>query len=333
MHGNQKISVSLLCPVYNEAANVAHIVDFYQQVDYTDKELIFIDGGSSDNTPSVIEQFIARNNGIRLLSNPDKYVSYALNLAIQAARGDILIRIDAHTHYDPYYVQHIISSFEKTSADIVGGPMRIAPGSHIQQAIGYATTTAFGVGNSSFHFETFEGYTETVYLGAWKKEIFYTTGLFDVNLVRNQDDEFHYRARQMGYRIYQDPAISCWYQPRKSYKALFIQYFQYGYYKPQVLRKIPSAFQWRHLIPAIFILYILLIPFLFNWLSGLALIPLAIYLIASFFFSLQSKHALLQNLRIMFVYAILHFAYGSGFIAGLFVFPARKQKVPIALMK
>lgn len=299
-------------------ANVAHIADFYNKIDQTRKELIFIDGHSSDNTVTVIEQFITKYPGIRLLNNPKKYVAFALNMAIPEARGDILIRIDAHTQYHPDYVHLILRSFEKSGADIVGGPMRIAPGNLVQKAIGYATSTGFGVGNSSFHFQEFEGFTDTVYLGAWKKEIFYKTGLFDINLVRNQDDEFHYRARQMGFKIYQDPAITSWYQPRKSYAALFSQYFQYGYYKPKVLRKIPSAFQWRHLIPSIFILYIILLPILYNNFSWFALFPLAVYFMVSFFYSLKAKQSFLQSLRILLVYAILHIAYGSGFIAGLF---------------
>ena len=94
-----------------------------------------------------------------------------------------------------------MDSFENIDADIIGGPMRIAKGSEFQNTVGWVTSNKFGVGNSSFHFEGYEGYTDSVYLGAWKKDVFKTTGLFETNLVRNQDDEFHYRAKTFGFKI------------------------------------------------------------------------------------------------------------------------------------
>lgn len=319
------MSVSLLCPVYNEAANLAHIIHFFNAVKVEDKELLFVDGQSTDHTRKVLEQYTLSNPAIKCIDNPNKYVPYALNLAIKQASGSILIRIDAHTCYREDYVEKILECFEKTNADIVGGPMRIAKGNPIQHAIGYATGTAFGVGNSSFHFENYDGYTDSVYLGAWKKEIFSSTGLFDTSFKRNQDDEFHYRARQLGFKIYQDPAIYSWYQPRKKMTALFSQYFQYGLYKPKVLKKNPGAFRWRHLIPACFVSYILLIPILFSFFSGTIFLPLAMYLIANFYFSIRSNSSFIQFLRIVAVYFIIHFAYGLGFILGVSTLFQRKK--------
>ena len=114
--------------------------------------------------------------------------------------------------------------------------MRIAQGNKVQNAIGYATSTLFGIGNSSFHFETFEGFTNSVYLGAWRKDIFRTTGLFDEAFVRNQDDEFNYRARSMVLLFISRHPLKGYYHPRKTFIDLFSQYFQYGYYKPMVFQ-------------------------------------------------------------------------------------------------
>jgi glycosyltransferase involved in cell wall biosynthesis len=311
------MQVSLICPVYNEIEHLQKIILFFESTTITEKELIFIDGGSNDGSRKMIESAANKNSSIHFLDNPRKYVPFALNKAISAARGKYIIRVDAHTDYHPNYVNQVLNSFSANQADITGGPMRIAKGTDLQQAIGYATSTSFGVGNSSFHFENYSGLADSVYLGAWKKEIFERTGLFDESLIRNQDDEFHYRAKQMGISIYQDPSITCWYYPRNSVAGLFKQYFQYGYYKPVVLKKIPAAFRMRHLVPACFVLYILLLPFCTMIFSFYAFIPLACYLITSLYFSFRSPYNWHQCMRILVVYAILHCSYGLGFLTGM----------------
>jgi GT2 family glycosyltransferase len=261
---------------------------------------------------------MVQHANIYLLNNPERIVPYALNKAIEAAKGDIIIRLDAHTDYSADYFVKIVETFTNTDADIVGGPMRIAKGNTIQNAIGYATCTAFGVGNSSFHFPDYEGYADSVYLGAWKKSIFKTTGLFDVTFKRNQDDEFHYRAKSLGYKIYQHPGIKLYYHPRKTFGLLFKQYYQYGLYKPLVLKKIKSAVNVRHLIPALFVLYLVSIPVSFILSFYIGLIPLLLYLLGDLFFTFRSEKAIAEMLAIIVVYPILHISYGIGFIAGLF---------------
>jgi len=199
----------------------------------------------------------------------------------------------------------------------VGGPMRIAKGNAVQEAIGYATSNFFGVGNSSFHFEDFEGFTDSVYLGAWRKSIFQKTGLFDELLKRNQDDEFHYRAKSLGFTIYQSPAIKSFYYPRNTFGKLFKQYFQYGLYKPIVLKKISSAVSLRHLVPSLFVLYLIGLPLFAAINITYACIPLLLYAAANLFFAAISKKNPLQVLRISFAYLTIHISYGSGFLLGL----------------
>jgi GT2 family glycosyltransferase len=265
-----------------------------------------------------------------LLYNPQRYVPYALNAGIRQAGSDIIIRLDAHTTYAPDYFEQIIAVFNQTDASIVGGPMRLVKGNAVQNAIGYATATVFGIGNSSFHFQAFEGYTNSVYLGAWKKEMFRTTGLFDEAFVRNQDDEFNYRARQHGFSIYQSPAIKGYYHPRKTFKKLFSQYFQYGFYKPMVLSKIKSGIRLSHVIPAMFILYLLLLPFTTAAAGIVALVPLFLYLLLILYFSVAAGQSLVHILHVCAVYPVLHIAYGSGFIAGMLK-PLTYKKNMVAL--
>jgi len=321
--------ISIVCPVYNEQQYITELLQFCLMAQPEEKEIIFIDGHSTDNTCQIIEQYCQQYSNIKLLYNPNKYVPHALNIGIKAATGSIIIRLDAHTRYAPDYFEKIVSVFRHTNADIVGGPMRIAHGNKVQKAIGYATSTLFGIGNSSFHFETFEGFTNSVYLGAWKKEIFQITGLFDEAFVRNQDDEFNYRARQHGFTIYQSPSIKGYYHPRKRFRDLFSQYFQYGYYKPMVLSKIKSGIRLSHLVPSTFILYLLALPLTTFFAGSTALLPLVLYLLCNLYFSFSAKETFIQTLYVSAVYSLLHIAYGSGFIAGMLKPLTYKNKLTV----
>lgn len=309
--------ISIVCPVYNEEEHISELLRFCLEAAPAEKEIILIDGHSTDATCTIIEQYCRQYSNIKLLHNPHRYVPYALNIGIRQASGNIIVRLDAHTSYAPDYFENIIAVFNHTNADIVGGPMRIAKGNKVQNAIGYATSTVFGIGNSSFHFEGFEGYTNSVYLGAWKKEIFRTTGLFDEAFVRNQDDEFNYRARQHHFSIYQSPAIRGYYHPRKTCKALFSQYFQYGHYKPMVLSKVKSGVRLSHLVPAIFVLYLITLPLTTLFAGVMALVPLLLYLLCALYFSVAARQSFIQTGYVCAIYPVLHIAYGSGFIAGI----------------
>ena len=250
--------------------------------------------------------------------NNSTVVKIPIWIAIAIAGGTYIIRLDAHTKYAPDYISSIIRTFDKTGADIVGGPMRATGTSNIQSAIAYCTSTKMGVGNSAFHDENFKGWVDSVYLGAWKKELFQDVGLFDTQMKRNQDDEFHYRAKSKGKKIYLNPEIKSLYYPRDSFNKLFKQYFQYGLYKPLVLRKVHSGAQLRHVIPSLFVFYLLLLPLLYKMASPIALVLLVLYIVGLLYFSLFNRLTLIRKLYCLLVFPIIHISYGSGFICGFY---------------
>ncbi len=201
------MQLSVICPVYNEQAHIGRLLDFFSKALPEDKELLIIDGGSTDDTVRIVQAWQAKNREIKLLHNPQRIVPYALNMAIPRCEGRYIVRLDAHTDDGEDYFERILDSFARSGADIVGGPTRTRSTNAFQAAVAQAICTRFGIGDSRVHQEDYEGFTDSVTFGAWRREIFDRTGLFDTELVRNQDDEFHYRARSLGLRLYQDPAI------------------------------------------------------------------------------------------------------------------------------
>ncbi len=312
------MQISVICPVYNEAKHIGELISFFTSTLPVDKELYLIDGGSTDGTIKIIQDKIKAFPNIVLLSNTEKYVSFALNKTIPLCKGLYIARLDAHTNYASDYFEKVIKTFQETDADIVGGPMRAVGQTSFQKAVANATSTSFGIGNSDFHFENFKGYTESVYLGAWKNSIFAITGMFDEELIRNQDDEFHYRARSKGLKIFQDPEIKSYYFPRESAGRLFNQYFQYGLYKPMVLRKVKSSTKIRHLIPSLFVLYLIFMFPISSVIGVLAFLPLILYTVMAMFFSFKEFSPLRQSGFVMVSYFVIHVSYGLGFLSGLF---------------
>ncbi|MCS7053696.1 MAG: glycosyltransferase family 2 protein [Ignavibacterium sp.] len=309
--------ITVVCPVFNEREHIEDVLNFFISAKPDDKELIIIDGGSNDGTIELLEKWIKKYSNIKLFHNPNKYVPFALNLAIKNSIGDPIIRLDAHTKYSIDYFEKILETFKRTDADIVGGPMIKKGITDFQKAAAIATSSLFGIGDSKIHNKNYEGYSDHVYLGAWKRSLFDEIGYFDERLIRNQDDEFHYRARSLGKKIYLSPDIKSEYLPRKSFSQLFKQYFQYGLYKPLVLRKIKSEIKLRHLVPMIFTLYLISLPVLI-FISWFLIFPLILYVLIGLIISFNADKNIKIKLLTFIIFPVIHLAYGSGFLIGLF---------------
>lgn len=288
-------------------------------------EVLVADGMSDDGTRDVILALAASNPHLRLIDNPGRIVSTGLNAAIRAARGEIIIRMDAHTEYAPDYVRQCVAVLTETGADNVGGPACTRAEGYRQRAICAAYHSPFSVGGARFHDPSYEGELDTVVYGCWRKTTLLRIGLFDEELVRNQDDELNLRLLLSGGRLWQSPRVKSWYQPRSSLKALFKQYLQYGYWKVRVIQKHGRPASPRHLVPVLFTLGVAL-----GWLAGfvhwsLWLIyvgAMMLYGLLSLIFSVRaavtSGWDLLPLLPMVFL--IYHVSYGIGFAWGILDF-------------
>ena len=294
-------------------------------------EVIVADGGSDDGTRAILEQLAAASAGLRVIDNPRRIVSAGLNAAIRAARGRIIVRMDAHTRYAPDYVRECVAALAASGADNVGGPWVARGDRYLSRAIAAAFQSPFAAGGARGHDPDYAGPVDTVYLGCWPAATFRAHGLFDEELVRNQDDEHNLRLTRGGGRVWQSPRIRSWYTPRGSLVALFRQYSQYGYWKVRVIRKHHRPAAVRHLVPALFVatlgLCLLGAPFS-GLLRALGLAALAAYLVGVLGAALATAARTEWRFAPVLpaVFAMYHFGYGLGFLQGLIDFAILRRR-------
>jgi len=289
-----------------------------------DYEILISDGGSTDGTLEIINSIILQNPDVYLIENSQKIVSTGFNLALNQAKGNIIIRIDGHCEISPDYFEQCINLFKSSDADIVGGVIETISTGLIGNAISIAQSSRFGVGGVKFRNKDSKesGYVDTLAFGAHKRKIFADIGGYDEEMVCNQDDEFNHRALQAGKRIWMDPTIKTIYYARSNYLKLFKQYFNYGCYKVRGIQKRGQVFSIRHIIPSIFIVAListLIIGFFLQlpWISfSVGFLYLIFNLSASIFVSPNFRLIHLISLA----YWTLHLGYGFGFIWGLIRF-------------
>ncbi len=325
--------VSIIVPCRNERQTIGYCLDSILACDYPidHLEILVADGLSDDGTRDVLNDYAKRHPNLRIIDNPQKIVPAGLNLAIKVARGEIIIRMDAHTEYAPDYIRQCVEVLLETGADNVGGAARTKASGYLPEAISIAYHSPFSAGGARFHDVDYEGYVDTVTYGCWRKEKLVELGLFDEELVRNQDDELNLRITRGGGKVWQSARIRSWYQPRASLPALLRQYAQYGYWKVRVIQKHRIPASWRHLVPGTFVMTLIILGLLAIFSSmarWLLVIEITLYLSANFAATILTCRELrrLKFLPIMpLVFATYHFGYGYGFLRGLIEFVLLKR--------
>ena len=323
--------VSVVMPVRNEEDFIAKSLGSVLSQDYPHEllEIVVADGLSSDGTVKLIENLaIETTIPIKIIANPKKIAPAALNLAIAESRGDIIVRIDGHCEIDPDYISSCVELLTSGKADGVGGPIETI-GSGVQaEAIAIAMSSKFGVGGSAFRtVNDREMFTDTVAFPGYTREILERAGPYNEELVRNQDDEYNYRIRKLGGRILLSPSIRSKYYSRSTFRSLWKQYFQYGYWKVRVLQLHPRQMSLRQFVPLGFVLSVITLSVLAlltvsgGWMLGLLILTyIGANLVASFA-AAGRKLYLIPFLLLSF--SILHISYGLGSVAGLTAFRQR----------
>ncbi|MFO7545436.1 MAG: glycosyltransferase family 2 protein [Trueperaceae bacterium] len=316
----------MILPVRNEAAFIERAVTSVLEAGrgLDGFEVLVVDGLSDDGTREVVEELAERNPSVRLLDNPERTVPHAMNIGIRAARGDVVIRVDGHAEVPPDFVRANLAELgAHPECACVGGVIENVNLTPLSEAISAAMSSPFGVGNATFRTGGDAGYVDTLAFGAYRKQDLERIGLFDEELVRNQDDELNFRLVRSGRKIWLSHRIHSKYFVRSSMRKLFRQYFQYGYWKVYVNRKHGTVTSLRQLVPPLFVTsLVVLLPLALVWRPARMLlgIEVALYLVAALVFALRASGELLRALRTMASFATLHLGYGLGYLAGIWDF-------------
>ena len=318
-------TVSVIVPCRDEERYIARCLDSIAATDYPRErlEVLAVDGVSEDRTRAIVADYGARYPFIRLLDNPGRIPPTAVNTGIRAARGEILVRVDAHGVYPPNYIPALVAALEQTGADSVGGVLVTLPANDtaIAQGIAIAMSHPFGVGNSYFRVGVREPrWVDTIAFFCCRRETFDRVGLFDETLARDEDSEFNGRLIQAGGRILLVPHVTAHYYARDSLWQLARMYHQYGYSKPLVARKLGRVTTVRQLVPAGFVTALAAATLALPWVPGAAALLVAAvvpYLVAVAACAIGAglrRGGLRTVAALGLAFPIVHFSYGLGFL-------------------
>ena len=332
--------VSVVVPVRNEAISIEACLERLVAQDYPNEciEILVVDGCSEDATRTIVERFRARHPGValRLLENHQRTVSPAMNVGIRAARGEVIVRMDGHAVPASDYLRACVRALARSGAANVGGVVVAKGATPLGEAVALATQHPIGAGDARYRIGGRAGYVDTVPYGAFRREVFELVGLFDESLVRNQDYEINARIRAAGGRIYFDPAIWFTYTPRGDVVALSSQYFQYGWWKVETVRRHPRSLRSRQLVPPTLLVFLLstalAAPF---WAPAPSLLVLALVLYLSIVgvVSYRIARPPASPLQVLVALVALHLSWSLGFLCnavsrGSYPFRAGPPVVP-----
>lgn len=318
--------VSIIVPLFNEEKYIEGFIHSLtvQTFPLEQMEWILVDGNSTDKTVEIIRAFIEEEKyPLVLLNNPNRKTPYALNIGIEQAKGDYIIRLDAHAKYYPDYIEKCVYYLDTTDADNVGGVAETSAGGFMGQAISQMLSTPFGVGGSDFRIGNGNRYVDTVPFGAFRREVFDRVGLFNVKLLRSEDNDINSRIRESGGKIWLAEDIKFQYFCRDTVKGILKMALQNGNALFHTLRENPKAMSLRHFIPFSFLLSLLFLPLislLFPVVWWVFFFEIVTYtslnLYFSFFKTNSKKHAIVT----LWLYPLFHLCYGLGSLMGLFGF-------------
>jgi len=318
--------ISLIIPCYNEQASIGLLLEAIRGQTYQldEIEVIIADGMSDDGTRGAIQDYASRHPelSIRLINNPQRIIPAALNVAIKAAEGDMIIRLDAHSAPSPDYVESCLTVLEETGAANAGGVWEIQPGADtwIARAISSAASHPIGAGDARYRISGEPGPVDTVPFGAFRREWLQKVGPFNEELLTNEDYEYNVRIRKEGGVVWFDPSICSIYFARSDLRSLARQYWRYGYWKMRMLRLFPGTLRWRQALPPIFVLSTVILAAL-AFPFSLARLILAVQLGA--YFIVTTIAGLLESIRrkdmglilgIPLALWTMHFSWGTGFL-------------------
>ena len=323
--------VSIIVPCYNEQSTIRLLLDALREQTFprVEMEVVIADGMSSDGTRDAIVLFQKEfpDLNVRVVDNTLRNIPSGVNRAIEASRGGIIVRLDAHSKPYPDYVSNCVKSLEENRGDNVGGIWEIHPGADtwIAKSIAVAASHPLGVGDAMYRHATRAAEVDTVPFGSFRRDLIERIGYFNEALLTNEDYEFNARVRKAGGRIWLDPSIRSIYFARANLRELARQYWRYGYWKWRMLKIYPETLRWRQALPPLFVFSLISLSFISMLLPlfGFVLLgELLIYFSVMIFAGLhaafrQRKPYLILGLPLAI--AVMHILWGGGFLWSILI--------------
>ena len=235
-------AVAVVMPVLNEESHLEAAVLAILSQDYEGSiQVVLALGPSTDGTNEIAARICAGDSRVSSVLNPTGRTPEGLNAALAATTQEIVVRVDAHSELSDGYIRLAVETLQRTGADNVGGIMGARGVTKFEKAVAAAMTSPLGVGSASFHTGGSEGPTETVYLGVFKRSALDRVGGYDPEFTRAQDWEMNYRIRSTGGTVWFNPDLFVTYRPRPNVFKLAKQYFEYGSWRHEVMRRHPET--------------------------------------------------------------------------------------------
>jgi glycosyltransferase involved in cell wall biosynthesis len=329
--------VSVIVPCYNEQSTILSMLKAFRAQTFprAEMEVVIADGLSTDSTLAVIASFQKEfpDLEVRVVKNANRSIPSGVNRAIEAARGEIIIRFDGHSKPYPDYVANCIAAHEAGCGENVGGVWEIHPGADtwIANSIAVAAAHPLGVGDALYRHAKHAAEVDTVPFGSFRRTLIEQVGFFDESLLTNEDYEFNARVRKSGGKIWLDPSIRSIYFSRSTLLELIHQYWRYGFWKWRMLRRYPDTLRWRQALPPIFVLslsVLLALSIFFPFAGILFAVELLLYFSIMI---LAGVHAALGQRKVYLILGLplaifaMHISWGSGFLWSILTSSVQKH--------
>jgi cellulose synthase/poly-beta-1,6-N-acetylglucosamine synthase-like glycosyltransferase len=321
--------VSIIVPCYNEQSTIRLLLNaiYLQRFAREEMEVIIAEGMSTDDTRLELAAFLEEHAdlAIRVVDNTQRIIPAGLNRALEAAAGEFIVRLDAHSVPDKMYVMHSVAGVKAGLGDNVGGVWHIQPGAAgwVAESIAVAAGHPLGVGGALYRYATTAAEVDTVPFGAFRRSLLDEVGMFDETLLTNEDYEFNTRIRLNGGKIWLNPEIHSVYFARETFGKLARQYFRYGFWKWRMLKRYPDTVRWRQALPPIFVLSLIVLATtalfwpLAGRLLGLEILTYFAVLVLGTG-PLAVKHRKPYFLvSVPLAIAVMHLCWGSGFLISI----------------
>jgi len=310
--------ISIVVPIRNEQATIERLTRSLLEQDYPHDryEIIMADGGSHDGTRALLAA-LDPGHRVRVLENPGRTAPAALNVAIAAARGDVITRVDGHSFVAPDYLSRIVAVMSETGESVVGGPVLMHADTPFRKALVEALYSKIAVGSVPYRTLQQRAFVESLQTGSFKKAVLDQVGLFDEALAVVEDLDMNTRIRKAGFKLLLDPSIRFWYLPRPSLAALWRQIYTVGLVKARILRKHPDIFKWKYVLPTVFValLAVALVLAAISRVAGLVFLAAYAAVVAGFALSRVGRLGA-GAARLLAILPTLHVGYGLGFLSG-----------------